>query len=241
MSKHFKIIIPAVIFLLVSGTVYFIYKWRSHTSDSHLSVVPKNAAAVFKIDIKNLAVKADPAKMLNQPAFKNATGTISELISDPFATGIDPIENIYGFIAKEGDHQAAAIVFNVDDAEKLKDFVNKLHISANEPINESGIYFSEISGTKCIAWNDNAGMMIATSGGEAKADAQKYLLQAKENSIVANPDYKTFSDKNFDMGLFFNNKELSNLSGTMNSFSPLGLTDGHGELILNFENEKISA
>jgi hypothetical protein len=241
MSRPKKILLIIGI-LLVGGIAFFIYKIRSHTSDSHLSVIPKNAAAVFKIDIKKLAVKADPMKLMDQPGFKNpGTGTFSELISNPFETGIDPIENIYGFISKEGDHQVAALVFNVDDASKLQDFVNKLHIGSNDIVNESGIYFSEISETKCIAWNDDAGIMIATNSGEAKVDAKKYLEQTKENSIAANTDYKTFADKTFDMGLFFNNKELSQLSESTNSLTSLGLTDGHGELLLNFENDKISA
>lgn len=242
MTKGLKIGIVAGSILLVGCVAFVVHKLFSHTSDSHLSVIPKNAAAVLKIDLKQLAVKADPAKLMKMPGFqKLSAGSLKDLVADPFSTGIDPIENVYGFVATEGSNSVAALVFNVDDAGKLQTFENKLHLGTAETTVESGIYFTPLSETECIAWNDDAGLIIATKEGEAKPIAIKYLNQSRSNSIAENGDYKTFAKKTFDIGIFFNNKELSKMSGTEKSLAPLGMNDGHGEILASFEKDKIVA
>ena len=71
----------------------------------------------MKIDIKQLALKADPIKLMQNPVFKNVPengkSSIRKLVADPFSTGIDPLENIYGFLAKDGEATISAIVFKV--------------------------------------------------------------------------------------------------------------------------------
>src|SRR3954462_6212517 len=98
MTRGLKIGIITGVVVLLGAAAFVIYKYRSHTSDSHLSVIPKNAGAVLKIDVKALAAKADPMKLMELPGFKHAAnnGTLQDLISNPFSTGIDPIENVYG-------------------------------------------------------------------------------------------------------------------------------------------------
>ncbi|MDQ3111896.1 MAG: DUF4836 family protein [Bacteroidota bacterium] len=239
-SKAFLI---TAIVLLVGGIAWLLFSLFSHSSDAHLKLIPKNAAAVLKIDIKNLAVKADPMKLMQNPVFKNvpATGksSIRNLIADPFSTGIDPLENVYGFLAKEDKATISAIVFKVTDEEELEKFERGLGIGGNLVV-EDGIYYSEIDENRCIAWNSEAGIIMAVHGGDKKIFAKKYLEQDKKESILANDNYKTFAEKSFDLGLFLDNKSLSQMSGTTSSLSSLGFTDGHGELLLNFENDKVS-
>ncbi|MCX6312322.1 MAG: DUF4836 family protein [Bacteroidetes bacterium] len=242
MSKRLKTGLLIGSLILIVGIGLFLYSVFSHSPNSHLKVIPKNAAAVLKINIKELTVKADLQKLMQEPAFKNnATSNFSftKLVSDPFSTGIDPRENIYGFLSKEDVNTVTAIVFKISDKNDLSAFVSGLGISQAIEV-ESGINYSEIDAKRCIAWNDDAGILIAVSGGDVKNIAAQFLNQDKDESILSNNSYKTFSEKLFDIGLFLDNKILSQMSGAENSLTALGFTDGHGELMLNFENEKIS-
>lgn len=239
-SKAFLI---TTIVVLAGGLAWFLFSLLSHSSDAHLKLVPKNAAAVLKIDIKNLAVKADAIKLLQHPVFKNVpaagTSSLRKLITDPFSTGIDPLENVYGFLAKDDQATISAIVFKVSDEADLEKFERSLGIGLNLEV-KSGIYYSEIDENRCIAWNDDAGIIMSVHHGDKKALAKKYLEQDKKESILVNDDYKSFTKKTFDLGLFLDNKMLSRMSGATESLSSFGFTDGHGELLLNFENDKIS-
>jgi hypothetical protein len=238
-----KVILITSIVLLVGGIAWFLFSLLSHSSDAHLKLIPKNAAAVLKVDIKNLALKADPVKLLQHPAFKNipdnGTSSIRKLIGDPFSTGIDPLENVYAFLAKEDMATVSAIVFKVSDVSDLEKFERGLGIGGNLEVAD-GIYYSEIDENRCIAWNDDAGIIMAVHNGEKKVLAKKYLEQDKKQSILANDNYKSFTEKTFDLGLFLDNKSLSQMSETTTTLSSLGFVDGHGELLLSFENDKIS-
>ena len=238
-----KVILIASIVLVVGGISWLLFNLFSHSSDAHLKFIPKNVVAVLKIDIKELASKADPLKLMQHPAFKDipasGTSSIRKLIADPFSTGIDPLENVYGFLAKEDEATVSAIVFKVSDEEDLEKFERGLGIGLNLEV-ESGIYYSEIDENRCIAWNDDAGIIMAVHGGDKKILAKKYLEQNKNQSILANDDYESFAEKTFDLGLYLDNKALSQMSGATSSLSSLGFIDGHGELLLSFENDKIS-
>ncbi len=244
MSKRLKrgLLRGSLVLIIGIGVFYFLF--HSHSHESPLKVIPKNAAAVLKINVKELATKADLPKLMQEPAFKNTSSSgkisLSQLISNPFDAGIDPQENIYGFLCKEEENTVTAIVFKVSDKSDLSSFVSGLGIGTS-PEEESGIYYSEIDEHRCIAWNDDAGLLMAVNGGDKKSMATKFLHQQENESILSANSYKTFSEKPFDIGLFLDNKMLSQMSGAENSLSSFGFTDGHGELLLNFEKDRISS
>ena len=243
MSKKGKIILVSGIVILLLGVSWLLFRFFLHSSDAHLKVIPKNAAAVLKIDVKALALKADPLKLMQEPAFKNVPGTggssIRRLISDPFSTGVDPLADVYAFIAKEDEATVAAVVFKIKDDGDFEKFERALGIDGSLVV-ESGIYYSEIDESRCIAWNNEAGILMSVmNGGDKKVLAKKLLGQDKSESILAKDSYTAFAGKKSDMGIYFDNAELAKL----NSGSPLftnGFSDGHGELLLNFENDKIA-
>lgn len=243
MSNRLKRGLIAGSILLVVGMLVLFFLFRSHTNDAHLKVIPKNAAAVLKINISELASKADLLNLLQEPAFKSKSASgknsLNQLLSNPFAAGIDPLENVYGFLSKEDECTIAAIVFKVRDKNDLSSFVSELGFSQT-PEEESGIYYSEIDQHRGIAWNEESGIMLSVSDGDKRIFAAKFLNQKTEESILSNNSYKLFSEKVFDIGLYLDNKRLSQMSGAGNSLSSFGFTDGHGELAINFEKDKIS-
>lgn len=239
MAKRLKIVLLVTAALLLAGILIFWLWMRSHSTDDHLKLVPKDAAVVLRIDIAQLALKADPAKLMEQPAFKNSRNKWPALLSDPFSSGIDPLENIYGFLAKKDNGLALALVFNVDDDEKLAAFAK--NAGFGEAVKSDDHYQVASNTGFCIAWNDEAGIMLYTSGINAVEAAAAYLRQDKNVSITQNDAYNAFAAKKNDLGLFINNKQLALVSGSAGSLSPLGISDGYGEVAVNFENDKIAA
>lgn len=237
---------PVKITLIVSGILllgvigYFAWKWFFTGTDEHLKAIPSNAAAVLKINTQDLGVKADPLKLLQEPAFRDIKGPVKNLLSDPFSTGIDPIENVYAFVAKDGQDVVSALVFSVDDAEELSTFVEGLNICSSIE-EKDGIWYGEIDGRRGIAWNEKMGMAISVSDNEAKFIAEDYLNQPESKSIKSNEAYKEFAGKTFDIGLYIDNKAMTAMSGKSMPMSLMGMTDGHAELLVRFENDKITA
>jgi hypothetical protein len=243
MSKKGKIILFSGIFLLLLGITWIIFRFFIHSPETELKVIPRYAAAVLKIDVQALAIKADPMKLMNDPAFKNVPGngksSLRKLISDPFATGIDPLADVYGFVAKEDAATVAAVVFKIRDAGDFEKFERALGIDGSLEV-ESGIYYSEIDKSRCIAWNSDAGLIMSVmNGDDKKTIARKYLDHDKAESLLANEDYKTFAGKKSDMGVYFSNAELAKLNNGSPFFTN-GFSSGHGELLLNFENDRIA-
>ena len=205
MSRKGKIILVSGIIILLIGASWLLFRLFLHSSDEHLKVIPKNAAAVLKIDLQALALKADPLKLMKDPAFKNVPGagksSIRKLISDPFSTGVDPLADIYGFIAKEENATVAAIVFKIKDAGNFEKFERALGIDGSLVV-ESGIYYSEIDENRCIAWNTEAGILMSVmNDGDKKVLSRKYLNQDKAGSVLAKEDFAAFAGKKSDMGI----------------------------------------
>src|SRR4051812_6727829 len=182
MKKGLKIGLATIGVLLVCLTGYLLIQHFTHSSDSHLKVIPKDAAAVLKIDIKSLAGKADILKLMQEPAFKKVPergkASLVHWLSDPLGTEIDPFENVYGFLAKDGENTVSAIVFKVSDDEDLAAFIQKLAIGKGTD-QQDGIYYTGIDDTHCIAWNDDAGIILASTA-DAKSIATNYLDQHKD-------------------------------------------------------------
>lgn len=243
MSKGLKISLIVAGFLVLGIAAFLFFIYKSHTSDAHLAAIPKDAAAVMKINIRDLAVKADPKKLAELPALKNKSGKNEKLIApfleDPFSTGIDPVENLYGFVAKEGEATIASLVFNVDDDQKLSAFIRTLNLGEETDLN--GVHITSIDSRHCIAWNDESGLFVSSDNDGVNEIAAAYLNQNEKKSIKESAAFETFAAKKFDIGLFIDNKKLSLLNAATGSLASLGITDGTGEVLLNFEDDKITA
>lgn len=244
MSKGLKITLIVAAVVIVGAAVAILLIVRSHTSDAHLSAIPVKAAAVLKVNIRDLAAKADPEKLATLPAFKDQKvkndKVISAIVEDPFSTGIDPVENVYGFIAEEQSSVISALVLNVDDASKLGVFIKKLDIATDQR-EEQGIHIAEMDPMHCVAWNDEACLFLSGSNSGVASKAIAYLNQPKDRSIASSDAFDEFAGKDFDIGLYADNQLLSSMNGSAGSLAALGMNDGHSELLLSFADEQVTA
>lgn len=242
MSKGIKRLLIVVGLLVIAGAATIFFFLRSHSTDDHLRAVPASAVMVMKIDVQQLAVKADPAKLMEQPAFKKMKDqSVVALMTDPLGTGIDPLENIYAFVDKADDGSVvSALVLNVDDDDKLQAFLKQKHLAENVEKNGGENFATLNSSGAAIAWNDESAILLSGNPESLKENALHYLREKKENSISTDDDYLSFIAKKPDIGLYIANNRMSRMPGA-ELLSSLGLTSGYGEVLINFENDGVNA
>lgn len=242
MGKSAKIILISIGVLLLGGGLFLWYWYSKHTSDAHLKYVPKEAAAVFSIHTRELAGKIDPAEL---ESMKPKTQTVNDvpdflvnLVTDPFSTGIDPVQNVYGFAEKHNQTTATALVVSVTDENDFAAFVAKMFPERNAD-DVGDFYYLDIDETRGLGWNDEVAIFVAVNDLDVRAYTEKLLSQQEENSIQTNEEFKAFNAKTFDAGLYTDNKRLSGLNMETSALSLVGMGQGHSEFFVRFEQNEI--
>jgi hypothetical protein len=237
-----KIILVGIGVLLIGGAVFAWCWFNSHTSDVHLKYIPKEAAAVFSIHTRELATKIDPSKL---EGLKPVTQTVNDipdflmnLMTDPFNTGIDPVQNIYGYMEKHAQSTASALVVAIDDESDFSVFVKKMF--PERKAEEVGDFkYVDVDDTRALAWNDEAALFVAVDGMDVRAYTEGLFNQAEGASIQMNPEFMAFNEKTFDAGLFTDNKRLSSLNTEASSLSLIGMSEGNSQFMMRFEQNEI--
>ncbi|MBI3509735.1 MAG: DUF4836 family protein [Bacteroidetes bacterium] len=236
-----KIVIGLIALIILSLGAWLIFGRKSREKDAHLILIPAKAAAVMKIDVASLASKADLSKLIGNPVLKEISdGQISSFAGDPLGSGLDLTENIYGFLAQEDKNAVSALVFAVTDAEKFSSFLTSTNVK-NKPYQVEETWFCSFDQRHTIAWNNFGGMYLSCSGGNAEDVAKKYFAQKKENSILSNKEFENFNSKKADLSLLLDNRTLSDMGSMSGMISPFGINEGFGQLLINFNDENISA
>ncbi|HEU4719176.1 MAG TPA: DUF4836 family protein [Bacteroidia bacterium] len=243
MSTSRKIIISGISLLLIGAAVFAVLKFLSGSSGAHLKVIPSDAAAVLKINTTQLALKADIPSLMKLPAFSSpgSNGSpLGRMISDPMSTGLNPVADVYGFLAKNGQNTVSALVFSVRDAGDLSTFIRSLSVT-DVYSKEDDVWFADFNQQRCIAWTDDAGMIVSTDGGDIHAYCKKLLEEGEEQSIIRNKAFASFNDKTFDAGIWLDNHALSTMNTAASALGMMGIGEGTGEVLLSFEDEGIKA
>jgi len=243
MSKTVKILlIGGGLFI---GAVLFSWFWfNRHTSDVHLKYIPKNAAAVFSIHNLEIASKIDASELEALKPADNAVNDIPDfmlnIISDPMATGIDPIRNFYGFVVKEKQSTVSALVVAVNDEGDFTSFAEKM-FPERKAEDLGSFNYLEIDDARGLAWNRDAAIFVSADGADVRAYTESLFAQTEDESIKADTSFAGFNAKSFDAGLWTNNNRLSVLNSETSPLGMLGMADGNSQFFLRFEQNEIVA
>lgn len=242
MGKSTKTVLISLGALLVGGAVFLWFWFNKHTSDAHLKYIPKEAAAVFSIHSRELAGKLDLSKMESLKPVATTVNDIPDfmvnLMTDHLNTGVDPIQNIYAFAEKHNQTTATALVIALSDEGDFASFVAKM-FPERKADQADGFSYLDIDETRGIGWNDDAAIFVAVNDLDVRAYTEKLLQQEEGNSIVVNEEFKTFNAKEFDAGLYTDNKRLSGLNVETSALSLVGMSAGHSEFFVRFEQNEI--
>jgi hypothetical protein len=241
MSKTVKILlIGGVLFI---GAVLFSWYWfHKHTSDVHMKYVPKDAAAVFSVHTMEIAGKID-AKQL--AAMKPATDAVNDIpdfmmsiMTDPMSTGIDPIQNFYGFVEKEKQSTVSALVLAVNDKSDFTAFAEKM-FPGRKAEDAGSFNYLDIDDTRGLGWNGDAAVFVSVDGEDVRAYTEALFAQTEDESIKTDTSFTNFNAKSFDAGLWTNNNRLTVLNSETSPLGMIGMADGNSEFFLRFEENEI--
>lgn len=243
MNKSTKILLISGALLL--GVAVFAWFWfNSHTDDAHLRYIPADAAAVFSIHNREIAAKIDPSKLESlkpaQDAIKDIPDFMVNLITDPMATGIDPIQNIYGFVEKEKQSTVSALVIALNSESDFTAFAEK--VFTDKKAEDLGSFnYLDIDDTRGLAWNGDAAVFVAVNEADVRAYTEALFAQPEDESIRKDTSFKSFNAKTFDAGLWTNNNRLTVLNDQTSPLGMIGMAEGYSNFFLRFEQNEIVA
>ncbi len=241
MSKTSKILLFSGI--LIAGVAVFAWFWfNSHTDDAHLKYIPKEASAVFSIHNLEIASKVDLSKLESLKPAQDAVNDIPDflvnIMTDPLSTGIDPIQNFYGFVEKEKGGTVSALVVSVQDKGDFTDFASKMF--PDRTVEDIGsCNYIDIDDNRGIAWNKEAALFISTSEVDVRAYTEELFGQTAKESIKEDTSFSNFNAKKFDAGLWTNNERLKVLNQETSPLAMIGMAEGNSQFFLRFEQDEI--
>lgn len=241
MSKTSKILLFSGV--LIAGVAVFAWFWfNSHTDDAHLKYIPKEASAVFSIHNLDIASKVDASKLESLKPAQDAVNDIPDfmlnIMTDPLATGIDPIQNFYGFVEKEKGGTVSALVVSVNDQGDFTQFASKMF--PDRTVEDIGsCNYIDIDDNRCVAWNKEAAMYISTNEVDVRAYTEELFAQAENESIKEDTSFMNFNAKKFDAGLWTNNERLKLLNQETSPLAMIGMAEGNSQFFLRFEQNEV--
>ena len=93
-----------------------------------IAKIPKDAAMVFKADLKSLADKAEFKQWKELAMFDKLDGdegVFKDILDNPKKSGVNFLQNAYGFMGK-GEEMFGGIVFGIKDAKDFEETVYSL-------------------------------------------------------------------------------------------------------------------
>ena len=159
------------LFLAVGATVcivaalFAILLTRRPIVDAYAQVIPQDAKALARIDLRQLVGEAnlsaaDELRLLSRVLF----------VSENKATGLDMARPVYAFVTKVGDIGIAA---RVDDDSQLRERLNELNSDgkATPAVRQRDLTWTVIDGQWLMAFDDDKALVM----GPAIGSAQDYL------------------------------------------------------------------
>jgi hypothetical protein len=182
-----------------------------------IAKIPKDAAVVFKADLKSLADKAELKKWKDLAMFDNMRGDESffeEVIDNPKKCGVNFLQNAYGFMSK-GEDFFGGIVFGIKDAKDFEETVKRID-SDIEVQKTDGIYSAEIDKDDvALVWDKNVALMYFRDKDDVMDRAKQAFAQDEDMSMLEMDTYMEYESLDADLGVYMNMKRFQELASEM--------------------------
>jgi len=242
----------------------------SKKSAEQTSLIPKNAAMVIKIDVKQLTSKtisldklASEENLKQMGASKEDAEKTSKSIKKFLDSGIDYLNQFYLFTDDLSNNDKFGLTFVLDNEDKFTKFVKddavwKDSKSGKKPeFKEEGKIKFAISDDKktIMAWQGKVGVVVSKEN-NSTAEVKKLFEMKKEESLVSNESFKDFVSKGYDISIWADVEKVSSLGGMQaaaamgtagisnkNTYFDIGLTFEKGVVNLDVDytgNEEIN-
>lgn len=182
-----------------------------------IAKIPKDAAMVFKADLKSLADKAEFKKWKELSMFdemRKEESVFDKILDNPKKSGVNFMQNAYGYVSK-GDEFYGGIVFGIKDAKDFEETVKGMDIDI-EVQKTDGIYTAEIDNNDvALVWDKNVALMYFRDDEEVMEKAKQAFAQDEDMSMLEMDTYMEYESLDADIGMYMNMKRFQELASEM--------------------------
>ena len=227
MSKG--LIIGIISTVLIGGAAAAWYFFSG--SEKHLKLVPADAVVVVTVDWGSLAKKALAADFKNSQWFldmeKEATTTgltkeqivMRDIMNNPTDVGVNVMSGVYFFMQSRGEDTHSAFVFDVNEPNKFEATVKKFDDQLTVVL-EKNYRYVNVGYDAVLAWNQDGGIFIKNMTYDeryediwSKPIMNEVFARTADKSIIANPEFAAFKNKDGDASFFVNGSAMAEVIG----------------------------
>ncbi len=210
-----------------------------------IAKIPKDAAMVFKVDLKSLADKAEFKKWKELSMFddmNDGDGLFKEILENPKKCGVNFMQNAYGFMSK-ADEVYGGIVFGIKDAKDFEETVKEMD-SDIEVQKTDGIYTAEVDKNDvALVWDKHVALLYFRNEDDVMEKAKQAFSQDDDMSMLEMDTYMEFESLDADLGVYMNMKKFQEFASEMGGqvqeqFKSLEKTESVGMTML-FEDQQL--
>ena len=182
-----------------------------------IAKIPKDAAMVFKADLKSLADKAEFKKWKELSMFdemRKEESVFDKILDNPKKSGVNFMQNAYGYVSK-GDEFYGGIVFGIKDAKDFEETVKGIDDDI-EVQKTDGIYTAEVDNNDvALVWDKNVALMYFRDDEEVMEKAKQAFAQDEDMSMLEMDTYMEYESLDADLGMYMNMKRFQELASEM--------------------------
>ena len=230
---------------LVLGLAALFWYLGMSNNNRLISKIPKDAAMVFKADLKSLADKAEFKQWKDLAMFDKLDGdegVFKDILDNPKKSGVNFLQNAYGFMGK-GDEMFGGIVFGIKDAKDFEETVKSID-SDIEVEKTDGIYTAEVDKNDvALVWDKNVALLYFRGDDDIIEKAKQAFTQDEDMSMLEMDNYMEFESLDADLGMYMNMKGFQELASEMgggikNQFKSMEKAESIGMTML-FEDQQM--
>jgi hypothetical protein len=202
---------------LILGLAGLFWYLGMSNNNKLIAKIPKDAAMVFKADLKSLADKAEFKQWKDLAMFDKLDGNegvFKDILDNPKKSGVNFMQNAYGFMGK-GDEVYGGIVFGIKDAKDFEETVNSIDGDI-EVQKTDGIYTAELDKNDvALVWDKNVALLYFRNEDDVMERAKQAFNQDKDMSMLETDTYMEFESLDADLGMYMNMKGFQELASEM--------------------------
>jgi hypothetical protein len=202
---------------LVLGLAALFWYLGMSNNNRLIAKIPKDAAMVFKADLKSLADKAELKKWKELSMFdelRKEESVFDKILDNPKKSGINFMQNTYGYVSK-GDEFYGGIVFGIKDAKDFEETVKGIDDDI-EVQKTDGLYTAEVDNNDvALVWDKNVALMYFRDDEDVLEKAKQAFAQDEDMSMLEMDTYMEYESLDADLGMYMNMKRMQDLAGEM--------------------------
>ena len=216
------LIIGALSLVLAFAGIFWYIGFTDNTA--LLKCIPKNASAVFKMDLKSLGENAhfeDWAGMELFEELRNSTGdeeqAVYSILKSPESSGINFYNNAYVVINSEGGENEMLMVLGMSDREEFEELLKRMNEDAEIERNDV-LNLVQTGYRDYIVFNDDVILFYFNSSWEkeeAEKRAKHFLSMSNEESILEVDNFMDSESLGGDVSLFINIAQVKEITNRL--------------------------